>query len=96
MGHEGEDARSTAGAAHVDSSLEESAPVRSVLIGGDRQQRRDAQEVAAVAEDLGLEYGLEVVNRYETNLINTASRVPPPPPLPLPPPPPPHRHSYQV
>lgn len=33
------------------------------------------QELAVVAADLGLEYGLEVVNRYETNLINTASRV---------------------
>mmetsp|Transcript_15183 Transcript_15183/g.45782 ORF Transcript_15183/g.45782 Transcript_15183/m.45782 type:complete len:358 (+) Transcript_15183:125-1198(+) len=33
------------------------------------------KELAVVAADLGLEYGLEVVNRYETNLINTASRA---------------------
>ena len=28
-----------------------------------------------MASDLGLEYGLEVVNRYETNLLNTAYQV---------------------
>ena len=33
------------------------------------------QELSNIANDLGLEYGLEVVNRYETNLANTASMV---------------------
>lgn len=33
------------------------------------------QEVAAEAADYGIEYGLEVVNRYETNILNTAQQV---------------------
>jgi len=33
------------------------------------------QELSNRANDLGLEYGLEVVNRYETNLANTAYEV---------------------
>ena len=33
------------------------------------------QELANRANDLGLEYGLEVVNRYETNIANTAYQV---------------------
>lgn len=34
-----------------------------------------AQEVADVAADYGIEYGLEVVNRYETNIANTGVQV---------------------
>jgi sugar phosphate isomerase/epimerase len=33
------------------------------------------QTVAAEAADYGIEYGLEVVNRYETNILNTAQQV---------------------
>ena len=33
------------------------------------------QEVADVAADYGIEYGLEVVNRYETNIANTGVQV---------------------
>ena len=33
------------------------------------------QELTNIANDLGLQYGLEVVNRYETNLANTAYQV---------------------
>ena len=33
------------------------------------------QELSNIAQDLGLDYGLEVVNRYETNLLNTAYQV---------------------
>lgn len=33
------------------------------------------KELAAIAADLGLEYGLEVVNRYETNLLNTTAQA---------------------
>lgn len=33
------------------------------------------KEVAQVAQDLGIQLGLEVVNRYETNILNTASQV---------------------
>ena len=33
------------------------------------------QELADVAADYGIEYGLEVVNRYETNICNTGVQV---------------------
>lgn len=33
------------------------------------------QELAKEAADYGLIYGLEVVNRYETNILNTAAQV---------------------
>ncbi|CAL8467552.1 g7090 [Coccomyxa elongata] len=33
------------------------------------------KEVAAEAADYGIEYGLEVVNRYETNILNTAQQA---------------------
>ena len=36
------------------------------------------QELAAEAADYGLIYGLEVVNRYETNILNTAQQASPP------------------
>ena len=34
-----------------------------------------AQEMAVEAADLGIVLGLEVINRYETNLLNTAVQV---------------------
>ncbi|EIE24548.1 xylose isomerase domain-containing protein [Coccomyxa subellipsoidea C-169] len=33
------------------------------------------KEVASEAADYGIEYGLEVVNRYETNILNTAQQA---------------------
>lgn len=33
------------------------------------------QEVAQKAADYGINYGLEVVNRYETNILNTSYQV---------------------
>lgn len=33
------------------------------------------QEVVSEAADMGITYGLEVVNRYETNILNTAVQV---------------------
>ena len=33
------------------------------------------QELADVAADYGIDYGLEVVNRYETNICNTGVQV---------------------
>ncbi len=33
------------------------------------------QELAAEAADYGITYGLEVVNRYESNILNTASQA---------------------
>lgn len=33
------------------------------------------QQLSKEAADYGLEYGLEVVNRYETNILNTAVQV---------------------
>lgn len=33
------------------------------------------QKVAQVAQDLGIQLGVEVVNRYESNILNTASQV---------------------
>lgn len=33
------------------------------------------KEVGQVAQDLGVRIGLEVVNRYESNLLNTATQV---------------------
>ena len=35
-----------------------------------------SQEVVSEAADMGITYGLEVVNRYETNILNTAVQVP--------------------
>lgn len=39
------------------------------------QELSGVQEVASEAADYGIEYGLEVVNRYETNILNTAQQV---------------------
>lgn len=33
----------------------------------------DVQELADKAMDVGVELGIEVVNRYETNVVNTAA-----------------------
>ena len=33
------------------------------------------QELTAEAADYGITWGLEVVNRYESNILNTASKV---------------------
>lgn len=33
------------------------------------------QELTAEAADYGITWGLEVVNRYESNVLNTASKV---------------------
>lgn len=33
------------------------------------------QEMAKVAADLGLTFGLEVINRYESNILNTGHQV---------------------
>ena len=34
-----------------------------------------SQEIGAEAADLGINVGLEVINRYETNILNTAAQV---------------------
>ena len=33
------------------------------------------QEIGAEAADLGINIGLEIINRYETNILNTAAQV---------------------
>ncbi len=35
-----------------------------------------SQEIGAEAADLGISVGLEIINRYETNILNTAAQVP--------------------
>ena len=35
----------------------------------------DLQELCKRAEDMGIKWGLEVINRYESNVCNTGLRV---------------------
>lgn len=37
--------------------------------------RGGPQDITAQAADLGITYGLEVINRYESNILNTALQV---------------------
>lgn len=45
------------------------------VICSDAYSDMTVQELAKEAADYGLIYGLEVVNRYETNILNVAQQV---------------------
>ena len=45
--------------------LANASPASSLLV----------QEMSKVASDLGLTFGLEVINRYESNILNTGHQV---------------------
>ena len=52
-----------------------SSPELGSAITAPSQLCCDAQELTKRAEDMGINWGLEVINRYESNVCNTGLRV---------------------